>query len=160
MLSAIKHPAIQAAEQRNFPGGVLVTSCGSDWLPSEYPIRLCVPHTLFSYCSIQILLLRETRPVQGCTVVRQALRQSLAHIPPTLSAHRRGVLCAWQHQNKILPLPPPSRKYDCTLSKTGELSVHVCVCVSHVPLAAWHCSQRRTRVKHVTRCWLFYSNWH
>lgn len=127
MLSAIKHPAIQAAEQRNFPGGVLVTSCGSDWLPSEYPIRQCVPHTLFStYSSIQLLLVWETGPAQRRSVVRQAPGQSLAHIPPALSARRRGVLCAWQHQNKVLPLPPPSRKCDCTLSKTGELSVRVC----------------------------------
>lgn len=55
LLSAVKYPAVWAAELRNFPGGVLVTLCCSDWLSGEYSITVPVPHTfpptaLYSFC--------------------------------------------------------------------------------------------------------------
>lgn len=125
MVSAIKHPAIQAAEQ--FPR---CCPCHFmwQWLTAKWiPIGLCVPHTLFStYSSIQFLLVWETGPVQGHTVVRQARGQSLAHIPPR--CWLTGGVCCVPGSTKTKYFPCHPLQENVTVREAKQQS-WVCMCV-------------------------------
>lgn len=128
MVSAIKHPAIQAAEQfpRWCPCHFMWQWLTAKWIPHR---SVCAPHTLFHLQLHPVSAGMRNRTSTGTHCGEAGTGPEPCPHPTTLLAHRRGVLCAWQHQNKILPLPPPSRKCDCTWSKTGELSVRVCAWV-------------------------------